>query len=1048
MRAKSTAASPCVLHGGWDPAARQLHIWGEVAGTEGRLRGSEHPFHLPHHALPDVLADCSTNRQGAIQTGDQVHTAWVVLPGTGSDPSPSVELQAELDEVPDEPSQWGAWRVDTVPISNPIAGLGHFDLKPKERHRRIRIGPDLEFWCRLADRAAMAVRRHEYLPAIHPQPVKPKRGQAARRKPSFVFQPGWEFRRDTIDAIAHECSASMPQACGALWAAQPPSLDKGVPVRDAHDLVRNFLAVCLELLIGDTTFTKTLQKKVEDTILSECLEAVSGAGRERPGHTGSVAMEEWSQWHRWRERIQRSASDADERVCFRLAEADPRSPDRWRLEWLLSSRRDQSLLIPLSDFWAQHARTRRSSGSVRQVLLQLGQAARIYSRIWDGMNSSAPSEVELTREEALEFLRQEAPVLQGAGFRVIVPAWWTVTGQRRLRLRLAAKGGKTGDSPGSASSGLLGLDAVLEFQAELVLDGKPLTKEEWGRLVAAKQGLVQVRGEWMELRADDLANLEEHWSSGSATRTMTLAEALRAEADTGPGGVDLAREGAVGQMLDALRNASAMETVGHPPAFVGKLREYQVRGVSWLVYLERVGLGACLADDMGLGKTVQVLASVLNDKAANADGGPTLLVAPTSVLGNWQREAQRFTPSLTTMIHHGPRRSKGLATVRKAIRGKDLVIMSFGVARLDINTLARIRWRRLVIDESQHLKNPRAAVTKAMRRIKAGRRVALTGTPVENRLLDLWSLFSVINPGYLGNMGDFRKHFERPIMKDRAPGPAKQLRRMVRPFILRRMKTDKSIIRDLPDKVEQNSLCNLTQEQASLYEAVVKDLEEQLDDSEGIRRQGLMLGALTRLKQICNHPAQFLQDGSQFSERRSHKLSRVCGMLDEIEAEGESVLVFTQFAEVGKMLERLLRQRYRGEVYFLYGGTPRTRREHMVERFQDPNSPRAIFVLSVKAGGTGITLTRANHVIHFDRWWNPAVENQATDRAYRIGQTKNVFVHKMVTMGTVEERIDAVIESKRQLAEEIVGSGESWLADLDNDSFRQLIALDRASAVV
>ena len=313
--------------------------------------------------------------------------------------------------------------------------------------------------------------------------------------------------------------------------------------------------------------------------------------------------------------------------------------------------------------------------------------------------------------------------------------------------------------------------------------------------------------------------------------------------------------------------------------------------------------------------------------------------------------------------------------------------------------------------------------------------------------MDLWSLFSFLNPGYLGTMTDFRKTVERPIMRNNDRDAAQRLRGMVRPFILRRMKTDKAIIRDLPEKVEQNSYCNLTPEQATLYEATVRDLEARLDDSEGIGRQGLMLSTLMRLKQICNHPAQFLQDGSQFSESRSHKLSRVCAMLDEIEAEGESALVFTQFTEIGKSLERLFRARYSGGIYYLHGGTPRTLREHMVEEFQNPDTERAIFVLSLRAGGTGITLTRANHVIHFDRWWNPAVENQATDRAYRIGQNKSVFVHKMVTMGTLEERIDALIESKKQLAEEIVGGDESWLASLSNDDFRKLISLDRGEAV-
>ena len=594
---------------------------------------------------------------------------------------------------------------------------------------------------------------------------------------------------------------------------------------------------------------------------------------------------------------------------------------------------------------------------------------------------------------------------------------------------------------------MLGFDSLVEFKAEIVMDGEPLSEEEWERLVQTKAGLVEIRGQWMELRPEDMARFEEFRDAGGVG-SLSVSDLLRAEADPESSGVEVAYEDGPARMLAGLRNAAALEILDQPSGFVGRLRDYQVRGFSWLSYLERIGLGACLADDMGLGKTIQVLAAILEDRARDPEAGPTLLIAPTSVLGNWQREAGRFAPSLSTLVHHGTNRAKGPKAFKAAINGVDVVILSFGVARLDAATVSKVGWRRVVVDEAQNIKNPQAAVTKAVRRFKAQRRIALTGTPVENRLMDLWSLFSFINPGYLGTMTYFRKNFERPVMKNRNQAAARGLKGMVGPFILRRMKSDPSIIRDLPEKVEQNCFCNLTAEQATLYEAVVKQLEGSIESTEGIDRQGLVLATLTRLKQICNHPAQFLQDGSEFDPKRSHKLARVCEMLDEVEAENESALVFTQFAEIGKSLESLFRARYGGAVYYLHGGTPRARREHMVQEFQDPDSERAIFVLSLRAGGTGITLTRANHVIHFDRWWNPAVENQATDRAYRIGQKSRVFVHKMVTMGTLEERIDALIESKKKLADEVVGGGESWLADLDSEALRQLVSLDRGSAVV
>ena len=963
-------------------------------------------------------------------------------------PAPSLELQAELEEEIAAVTCWGTWRVDAVEVADPLALLRSLDRQRAGVTRNIRIGHDLRFWSHVAACFERAVRRHEYLPAIYAAESGAARARGNRRRKvretAVRFEAGWEFADNAQEAIVEPFARAMPGVCRALRAEAPPGSDGHAVMHDPRALVRHFLAVQLHRFVRGARFTQSALKRVEGSFLVHALPPP-----DRPATRNSpppISLRTWTQWRRWRDRIRRLALDADARVCFRLADADGGSPDTWRLEWLLSSLRDPSLLVPLAEFWASGTSGRPAARSVREVLLQLGQAARIYGKLWEGMDSEAPAEVALDCNEALQFLRQQAPILQGAGFRVIVPAWWTATGRRRLRLRLTARGSGGSGAGGTESPAMLGFDTLVSFDARIVLDGWPITQDEWEAIVAAKEGLVRLRGQWMELQSDEVARLEEYWQAEAGEQSMTVADLLRAEA--GADAPEVVCEGAIGEMLAALRGAGALELLDQPAAFAGELRGYQVRGYSWLAYLERLGFGACLADDMGLGKTIQVLATVLEDKVRNLDAGSTLLIAPTSVVGNWQRETRRFAPTLTAYIHHGPQRAKTREAFEEAIQGVDIVIISFGVARLDAAILKTVRWWRLVVDESQNIKNPTAAVTKAIRGIPAARRIALTGTPVENRLLDLWSLFSVLNPGFLGTMTEFRKNVERPIMRNRDRAASERLRSLVRPFILRRMKTDQAIIKDLPAKVEQNAHCNLTPEQATLYEAVVRDLEDKLKAAEGIGRQGLMLSTLLRLKQICNHPAQFLQDASAFTESRSHKLARVCEMLDEIEAEGESVLVFTQFTEIGKSLETLFRRRYGGAVYYLHGGTPRARREHLVEEFQNPDSERAIFVLSLRAGGTGITLTRANHVIHFDRWWNPAVENQATDRAYRIGQRKSVFVHKMVTMGTLEERIDALIESKKKLAEEIVGGDESWLANLDNDAFRKLIALDRGDAVV
>jgi SNF2 family DNA or RNA helicase len=529
---------------------------------------------------------------------------------------------------------------------------------------------------------------------------------------------------------------------------------------------------------------------------------------------------------------------------------------------------------------------------------------------------------------------------------------------------------------------------------------------------------------------------------GEEGESLNMLELLRRNAEETEL-FEIDAKDALAEMLAKLHDQRQIAPITDPPRLNATLRDYQKRGVAWLEFMEELGLNGCLADDMGLGKTIQVIAQLVREKELGFAGQPNLLIAPTSVLGNWRKEIERFAPHLSTRIHHGAERAADKAGFAEACRLCDVFITSYALVRKDAKLFDSVKWRRLVLDEAQNIKNPLAAQTKAILHIKSDHRLALTGTPVENRLLDLWSLFNFLNPGYLGRQAQFRKNYELPIQRENNIGKSALLRKLVEPFILRRVKTDPAIIQDLPDKVDNRQYCNLGKEQASLYEAVVRDVGVQLADSEGIQRQGLMLSTLMKLKQICNHPAQFLQDGGPFTAERSHKLERLTDMLADVLVEGESALVFTQFTEIGESLERHLKSALQCQTYYLHGGTTRNRREQMITRFQDPESPPAVFILSLKAGGVGITLTRANHVFHFDRWWNPAVEDQATDRAFRIGQTRNVFVHKFITLGTLEERIDAMIEDKRKVAGSIVGSDESWLAKLDNTAFKQLIALNR-----
>jgi SNF2 family DNA or RNA helicase len=452
---------------------------------------------------------------------------------------------------------------------------------------------------------------------------------------------------------------------------------------------------------------------------------------------------------------------------------------------------------------------------------------------------------------------------------------------------------------------------------------------------------------------------------------------------------------------------------------------------------------------MGLGKTIQTLALAQRLKEEMGQlPAPVLLICPTSVVTNWQKESERFTPNLTTLVHQGSQRHQNGAFVT-AVQNVDVVLTSYALARRDEEMLKQVNWLGVVLDEAQNIKNANTKQARVIRSLPAGFRLALTGTPVENRLSELWSILHFLNPGYLGSQTKFRERFAIPIERNGDEGAAQQLRTLTRPFILRRVKTDPTVIQDLPDKQEVKVYCHLSEEQATLYEAVVRDAMQAIEAEEegGIGRKGLVLSMLMQLKQICNHPAQYLHQTGAYNSfednDRSGKLGRLQALLDEILAEGDRLLIFSQFTEMAGLLKQFIQERFGVGVLYLHGGTPPTRRAEMVERFQQEKGGPPVFVLSLKAGGTGLNLTRANHVFHFDRWWNPAVENQATDRAFRIGQTRNVLVHKFVCLGTLEERIDQMIEDKKALAESIIGSGENWLTEMSTAGLRELVKLHR-----
>ena len=596
----------------------------------------------------------------------------------------------------------------------------------------------------------------------------------------------------------------------------------------------------------------------------------------------------------------------------------------------------------------------------------------------------------------------------------------------------------------------LSMNTLLEFDWEVALGGQPLTPEELERLAQQKTGLVQLRGQWVQLDAGEIAAAIRFWKErrDGKGEKAALRDVVRMAlgAGDGPGGLAIDGVQAAGWVEDflaKLNEQGSADIAPVPAGFRGTLRPYQQRGYAWMEFLRQWGLGACLADDMGLGKTPQTLA-LLQRQWEQGDKRPTLIICPTSVVGNWQKEAQRFTPDLPVMAHHGLTRIKDAAFQKEAAKHA-LVLSSFALLHRDFALFKDVAWAGIILDEAQNIKNPEAKQSRAARSLQADYRIALTGTPVENHVGDLWSLMEFLNPGFLGRQADFKRNFFVPIQTGSDPEAALRLKRLTGPFLLRRLKTDKTIISDLPEKMEMKVYATLTPEQATLYRAVVKNLEETLESSEGIQRSGIVLATLSKVKQICNHPAQFLGDNSAIPGR-SGKLARLTEMLEEALESGDKALIFSQFAEMGEILRRHLQETFGQEVLFLHGGTSKAQRDRMVERFQAESGGPRLFILSLKAGGTGLNLTAANHVFHFDRWWNPAVENQATDRAFRIGQKKNVQVHKFLCVGTLEERIDEMIESKKALAGAVVGTGEEWLTKLSNTDLKELFAL-RSEAV-
>ena len=729
-----------------------------------------------------------------------------------------------------------------------------------------------------------------------------------------------------------------------------------------------------------------------------------------------------------------------------IQEADRLSEEGWTLQVGLETSDGHD--ISVDRLWDAALTTEPDVLQARQALLRgLARAVPFFPPLQGTLAGQRPADLKLVPTEAWLFLTKGAKQLKEAGFLVHIPEELAeFGGARRLRAKVRLGARDMAETAPGAAQEPTGLDAAVSADWSLMLGSDSLSIEDFAQMASLKHPLVAWKGKWVALDPETLQQITTviQASRGTGFERMTRGEALAA-ALTGsahiPGISEAIEVEVAGDFGAALNELKVLpdQPIRQPESFHGELRPYQVRGLAWLEGLSRLGLGGILADDMGLGKTIQMIALLLHRQLKNPkEGPPTLLVCPTSLLGNWERELERFGPTLPVFVHHGNNREE----LPKTFKPHTIVLTTYGVARREEEVFAPRFWGIVVVDEAQAIKNAGSAQAKAIRKLKGHCRVALTGTPIENRLLELWSILAFALPGYLGGESNFKDSFATPIEKYRDPDAAANLRARIAPFILRRLKTDRTIIQDLPEKHEMKVYTQLTKEQALLYQARVELMEQDLDSaSTGIERRGRILALLTHLKQICNHPSQFLKAQGPY-KGRSGKLERLTEMLEEVIESGDRAIVFTQFKEMGDRLQIHFQDALGFEPPFLHGGTSRHDRDELVRAFQEDSDAPPVFLLSLKAGGVGLNLTAATHVFHFDRWWNPAVEDQATDRTYRIGQTRNVQVHKLITMGTLEEKIDAMLESKRDLADRVVGSGEGWLTELDDEALRRLVSLD------
>ncbi|HUT79814.1 MAG TPA: DEAD/DEAH box helicase [Candidatus Bathyarchaeia archaeon] len=1023
-----------VLHSIWDTT--NLHIWAEssdllrnitINDFEISPEEQQHPFIVPFSRLYQILKNISQETQE-----EYINPEWLVmkLPSSNSLPQPSPSL--ENNNLKNQTFEFKHWQINTLGLK-PIKAINLLLSAPNNPPSGIIYSDSLKFWKTVAKFAIKLIEKGSYLPFLT---------IIERNSETTKFIGNWQpviLGQDKINL--EKIIESMPNYCLAF---------NNVNLLQ-REIVQTFISQTIDQYLKNKINAFIPNQKKADNfsfkIAKEWFESLYNSKDEVIITKTNEFDYFYGLLKSWLRDFEKYGFYTKFKTCFQLdPPKEEENKNNWSINIYLQNEKDDNLIIPASDVWKYQTDTigfleQRFENPQERLLLDLGKAEQIYPKFNECLQSVFPNKLSLTQNEALEFLVSYVQPLEEHGFKVFLPSWWYEP-EKELTVELDLEKEDVDHKQNNQS--LFSLNKLVDFNWKFSIGDQILSPAEFEHLASLRIPFVQLRGKWIKINQDDMDKAVQFFKEKYhrlSYRDILEIEALMDEENTSLPSITLPQNYPPFNPFNHIIKKSKLEVLHQPETFVGELRPYQLLGYSWLDYLSNVGFGACLADDMGLGKTIQIIALLLKKKAENALENPVLLICPTSILGNWYKELEKFGPKLKAFIHHGSKRPSE-EDFESTINDFDIILTTYNLANRDFQDLSKINWSIIILDESQNIKNSNTKQSRAIRKLKGQFKITLTGTPIENRLTELWTMMDFLNPGYLGTKNQFNNTYVEAIEKGNNTQKARILSKLIQPFILRRLKTDPNIIKDLPEKIENKIYCSLSEEQAILYEAVVRNLLERIETADGIERKGMILSSLTKLKQICNHPAHFLHDYSENFEDRSGKINLIVDMLEEILANNEKALIFTQYAEFGGELCKYLKSIFNQEILFLHGSLTQKERDNFVQKFQEGTSLSPnLFILSIKAGGVGLNLTAANHVFHIDRWWNPSVENQATDRAYRIGQKKNVFVHKFINIGTMEENIDKLIERKMNLADSIISSGESWITELSTDDLRQLLSL-------